>query len=374
MNGTRALAVLTLALAFVAEACGGGAGTPVATSSSATSTATQQDVAWAGDAASAKALADLYDAAKKANETQLVMYGRYTEAYRPIWDVFEKRFPGIKLTGKVLPGAGTTSTIQAEVSSGQHVGDLVMQGLETVEVAADANLLDPYEPVNLSSLTLGPDYQDKTRRFIAQFGDVFGVLYNTSKMKAADVPKTLKDLGDPKYKGYVIDDPKAGLVTSFCWMAMLASKKITEDELQGIKTNATVVQDATPYYQKLTTGELAMMPWAAHSRYVTLKGGGAPLEFSATPGLSILVLGGTGIIKGAPHPNVAKLFSTWFLTPEAQKALVDLGNSYALRTGTSYPSDWPNADQLNAAIPQIPPGKVHQALVDEIAFAGKVFK
>jgi iron(III) transport system substrate-binding protein len=228
--------------------------------------------------------------------------------------------------------------------------------------------------VNLGGLTLGPDIQDKQRRFIAQFGDTFGVLYNTSKLSANDVPKTLKDLGDPKHKGFVIDDPKAGLVTSFCWMAMLYSNKLPVDALEGIKANAVVVQDALPYYQQITTGQLAMLPWAAHSRYLGLKKAGAPVGFSATPGLAVVVLGATGIIKGAPHPNAAKLFSTWFLTPEAQKAIVELGNSVALLKGITYPAGWPDAQALNTAVPQIPPGKVHQALVDEIDYVKKVFK
>ncbi len=64
---------------------------------------------------------------------------------------------------------------------------------------------------------------------------------------------------------------------------------------------------------------------------ITLKNKGAPVEFSKTEGVlnSILV----GLVKGAPHPNTAKLYLNWLMSPDGQKVLGAAGRAPA-RHGT----------------------------------------
>lgn len=364
-RGMWAALAVALGLAAVVSGCGS------SSSSSAKPVSASGDTSWAGSAANARALVSLYNAATKAGQKQVVLYGPYAELYRPIWEDFHRRFPQLTVVGKVLPGSGTVASLAAEVHSNRHVGDIVMQGLEGVAVPADQGLLQPYRPPTIKGLP--KEYRDPQNRFVVQFGDVFGTLYNTKAMREGDLPTSLDSLTDPKYKGMVIDDPATSQVTTFSLVPIFSGDKLTQEFLRGLKANAKVVQSSTPYYNQVVTGQVKLMPWASHQRYLRLKQSGASVGFKAVPGMSSLVLGGTGIIKGAPDMEAAKLFQAWFLTPEAQNDLVTKGLSVGLMPDTKFPSDWPDYRALYEAEPQVPPQKFDETLQRFLAFIKPVF-
>lgn len=373
MRGRFALLV-TLLVAAIATGCGSSdddGGSTSSGSSTAAAAPASGDTSWAGSAENAKALQGLYDAAVKAGESEVVMYGPYAELYRPIWEDFNKRFPKIKVTPKVLPGSGTVATLKAEVSSGKGVGDIIMQGLEGVAVPADEGLLMPFEPPTIGDLD--KEYRDPENRYVVQFGDIYGTFYNTNKLKPEDLPKKLEDLTNPKYKGMIIDDPALGIVTAFSLLPIYQAKALSLDFMKGLKAVAKTVDDTTPYYNQINTGQVAMMPWGSYFRYRVDKEKGAPLGFDAVPGLSALILGGTGIVKSSPHPNAAKLWQSWFLTPEAQNLIVDKGKSVALMPGTKYPSDWPDYQKLYDAFPAVLPNDFHAQLSSFLDWVKPVF-
>lgn len=373
MRSWKRLAVAFFALLTVTlvAACGGSDDNGDTTSSNGSNGG--DDYAWAGSKENADAINELYEAARAAGDDQVVIYGPYAELYMPLWDHFHKRFPGIQVVAKTIPGAGTVATLQAEVSSGQGVGDMVIQGLEGVAVPAEEGLLMPFTPPNIDGLP--PRLQDDQGRFVIQFGDIFGTLYNTNELSEDELPDTLEELAtDENLKGFVIDDPALGAVSAFSLMPIFVDQGLDLDVLRQLKENAQVVDSTTPAYAELNTGQVKMMPWASHMRYLTAKDAGAPVGFRAVPGLSSLILGGTAIIKSAPHPDAAKLFQSWFITPEAQNALVNEGNSVALLDGVEYPSDWPDYQELYDAVPEILPLDFPKVKAEFQEFIKPVFK
>ena len=120
----------------------------------------------------------------------------------------------------------------------------------------------------------------------------------------------------------------------------------------------------TPLFNQLTTGTIAMIPWGGHARYLGLKQAGAPVAFFATPGLAVPVLAGTVVLNKAPHPNAARLFQAWFLTTEAQNAIVTLGNSYGLTPTVQLPAneaDWPKLGPIAEALKAVSPEQYMEA-------------
>jgi iron(III) transport system substrate-binding protein len=315
--------------------------------------ATAADAAWAGDAATADAIMRLYQAAGAAKQEQLVIYGAYSAAYRPLWDIFRTRFAGVSIVGTPVAGAPLITKLDAEFASGEHVGDVLMAGEMEVMSLVQAGRTQPYRPPNTGGLAAR--YTDPKGDFIIQFGDAFGIVYNTDKLKPSDLPRSVGDLIDPKYKGLMIDDPLAGGATTLCWAELYRAGKITPEQMRGIKENANVVPSMTPFFQMLTTGAVPMMPWAGHSRYLRLKTAGAHVGFRAIPGMGVPLYGATAIIKDAPNLACARLFQAWFLTPEAQSAIVTVGFSYGLMPGAAIPPDWPSFQQLIDALNQVPP-------------------
>jgi iron(III) transport system substrate-binding protein len=314
-----------------------------------------EDTSWAGGEANAQAITKLYDAAVAAKQEQLVVYGAYSAVYKPLWEIFQARFPKTAIVGSPVAGAPLITKLDAEFASGQHVADIVMAGMMEVLSLHHHGRSQPYQPPNIGGLA--SRYTDAQGDFIIQFADPFGIVYNTDKLKPDDLPKGINDLLDPKYKGMVIDDPLGGAATTLCWAELYRSKKITPELMKGIKANANVVPSMTPFFNNLTTGSVTMMPWAGHSRYLRLKEAGARVGFKAIPGMAVPLYGSTMVIKDAPNLKVAQLFQAWFLTPEAQNAIVKLGYSYGLMPGSSTPPDWPNFQQLVDALQAVPPSE-----------------
>jgi len=315
--------------------------------------AISQDSAWAGSDANARAVLDLYEAAKTANQTEVVVYGGYSAIYKPIWEVFAERFPGIAVVPNPSSGAALVSKLDAEFASGQHGGDVLMAGMTELLSTVAQERTDSFLPPNLAGL---PErYVDPQGKFVIQFADVFGLVYNTTKMTEADLPATAKDLLDPKYKGLILDNPLAGGASALCWIELYNSDLLDPATMRGIRDNATIVPSLTPYYANLTTGSVKMLSWGSFARYLKLKASGAPLDFRAVPGLVVPLYGGTAILKGAPNSAAAQLFQAWFVTPEAQQALITRGSSYPLLTGVETPADWPKLQPLVDALKTIAP-------------------
>ncbi|MGH3242026.1 MAG: ABC transporter substrate-binding protein [Spirillospora sp.] len=351
-----AMAALSLA---AASACGGG-GVGKAEASKQCADSASGDTAWAGDAANARALADLCERAAKAGQNQVVVYGAYAELFRPIWQDFTKRYPSIKIVPKVQPPGATVSAVQSEVSSGRQVGDALMLGLESVSVSADKGLLEPFEPATVDDLPTR--YRDSKQRFYVPYGDVYGFMYNKKKMSEADIPKTMADLVSGRLKGFVLDDPGLGVISAQSLMPIYKANKLTLDQMRGLKRNGKLVDSTRPYYDRLVTGETTMLPWASYMRHLRKEQAGAPVAFKAVPGLSSLLYGSSAVIKGAPHMDAAKLWASWMLTPEAQRLIASKGLNTPLRPGIKTPASWPDYHVLENAMPQIAPENFNRVL------------
>lgn len=312
---------------------------------------------WGGSAADEQAIMKLYEAAQAAGESDLVIYGAYTSIFRPIWDLFSKRFPKIVIVGNPVNGAQLAAKLDAEYASGQHAADIVTSGLTELMAAVEQKRATVYTPPNIASLPAR--YRDPQGRFVINYAELFGVIYNTDKIKAGDLPRTPADLLNPRYKGMIIDEPGSSRISDLVWIELLNSGKIDGAWIKAMKAQTTVVPSVTPFFAQVTTGTVSMIPWGGHARYLGLKQAGAPVGFYAPPGLAVPVLAGTVVLSKAPHPNAARLFQAWFLTPEAQNAIVTLGNSYGLTPTVQLPNnetDWPKlgpiADALKAVSPE----------------------
>jgi iron(III) transport system substrate-binding protein len=315
--------------------------------------AVAQDASWAGGDANARAVMQLYAAAKEAKQSEVVVYGGYSAIFKPLWEVFSARFPGMAVVPNPLSGAALVSKLDAEAASGQYGADILMAGMTELLSNVAKDRAQAFRPPNLGALP--QRYVDPQGRFVIQFADVFGVVYNTQKMTEADLPKSIKDLTDPKHKGMIMDNPLAGALIALCWIELYNSGKIDPPMMKALRDNATTVPSVTPYYANLTQGSVRMIPWGSFSRYLRLKEAGAPVGFRAVPGMVVPLYGGTAILKGAPNLKMAQLFQAWFVTPEAQMALVTKGYSYPLMPGVQTPPDWPKLQALVDALVPIAP-------------------
>ena len=107
-------------------------------------------------------------------------------------------------------------------------------------------------------------------------------------------------------------------------------------------------------FDRLAKGDDDMTALAEYSAYVLYKSRGADVEFIAPPeGLvaTPLIL---GAVNKAPHPEAAKLFIDWAMSPRGQKYYQDHPNLYygSLTNDPPAHADGPEAFRLQADLPE----------------------
>ena len=83
------------------------------------------------------------------------------------------------------------------------------------------------------------------------------------------------------------------------------------------------------------------------------------------------------MLNKAPHPSAARLCQAWFLTTEAQNAIVTLGNSYGLTPSVQLPSneaDWPKLGPIAEALKAVSPEQYMEAKATLAKVEGASFK
>lgn len=155
---------------------------------------------------------------------------------------------------------------------------------------------------------------------------IVGILYNTKLVKPEEAPKSLEDLTKPRWQGkWVMPDPSRHFTTG-AWLKNF-------DELYGSEAMAMIkklaaakpilVESFIPSAQKIISGEA--QAGITYLKYVHIFGkDGAPLDYARLP--KYLADGHhVGVQAKAPHPNAARLFEDFFISPEGMKILAQEG-------------------------------------------------
>ena len=146
-----------------------------------------------------------------------------------------------------------------------------------------------------------------------------GYAYNPKLVAAQDIPKSAKDFLKPIFKGKVItcypaDDDATlyayyTIIQKYGWSWM--------DEFIANKPN--FVQGHLGVARSIVTGD-NLVTFDGTTSVLDLKNKGDSIEFLASQEdlLPFFTLT-CALFKGAPHPNAAKLFQSWYMAPEQQK-------------------------------------------------------
>ena len=177
-------------------------------------------------------------------------------------------------------------------------------------------LLEKFVPANAGTVIPAVQNIDADGTYHVTSLGVVGITLNTSKVKAEERPKSWPDLVDPKWKNQVsVGHPAfSGYVGVWCYeMQRLYGWEYFE------KLNASKPQIGRSIQDTLTmlrSGERSLAAGATQTANEA-KSKGEPIEVVYPSDGTIVVVSPSGIIKGAKHPNAAKLFMEFMLTEEA---------------------------------------------------------
>jgi len=269
------------------------------------------------------------EAAKKEGKV-VVSIPVSAELRRGVEKAFKQRF-GIEPDLNVGRAASVIARIQQEAKAGAPYFDLHMGGSESMIAGLlSEGLLAPLEPAMILPEVTDPNnwwgghiWVDNAKRHIyASHAYQVELIWRNTDLVKPDEVRSLNDLLNPKWAGRIgYLDPRTPGAGASMWSFLWKLKG--EDYLKKLAGQKLVLgRDQRVLAESLARGKVALVVALSYYSILPFAKAGLPVKSVPIPRDESYVSGGSGnvaIIKGAPHPNAAKVFLNWFLGREGQE-------------------------------------------------------
>ena len=267
----------------------------------------------------------LIDGAKK--EGQVTFYTSNTWMATHVAQEFGKKYPFIKANVYRSDSKELLKRVTEEAAAGHQIADVVETSPDYMALLQSTGLFQEFLSPELAG------YDDDTRAK-GKKGVLYGnsrelyisLGYNTKIIAAADVPKSMKDLLDGKFKGKM---SIAGTTTGTQWIGAIIETFGMEflEKLAAQEINVQNISGAA-LSQLVASGEVPISPTIFNSTITVAKQKGAPVEWKPIDPV-IGTTGMSGLVGKAPHPHAGLLFLDYLFSKEGQLAVVKGGLSSA---------------------------------------------
>jgi iron(III) transport system substrate-binding protein len=265
----------------------------------------------------------LIEAAKKEGKLSFYSALELNTAER-LARTFEAKYPGI--------------AVRVERSGAERIFQRIAQeqgsGIKAVDVANSTDpahylewkkndWLAPYLPGEVVR-HFPADQIDPDGTYATACAWTEAIGYNTNLVKREEAPKGYADLLDPKWTGKMVK-AHPGYSGAILTTTFLLARDLGWPYLEKLARQKIMqVQSAADPPKKILLGERAVMADGNDYNLVLLKDQGKPVEVVYPAEGSPLIIVPSGIFRGAPNPNAARLFQSFFFSAEAQQMLVDV--------------------------------------------------
>lgn len=266
---------------------------------------------------------ELVKAAKE--EGKLIVYGSCEEEYLNAVCANFKSLYGIDVQAQRLSTGEVAAKIEEE--NGHPSADVWFGGTtDPYNVTSSKGLLEQYEPKNASHL-ISDKFKSTNKDWYGIYKGILGILYDKEELQRLklDVPQDYKDLIDPKYKGLIWSSNYNTAGTAKLIINTVIQKYGHDQGIQYLvdldKNIAQYTKSGSGPSKAIGTGECTIGIGMLHDgiyQIVDQEHENVGLQIPSS-GASYEV-GATAIFKGAAHPNAAKLWIEYALSP----ACVDL--------------------------------------------------
>ena len=298
---------LLLALVMVLSLCACGNSAPAATE------------APAAEPAAEPAADDLVSLAQA--EGELVVYGSCEEEYlAAACENFEKLY-GIKTTYQRL----STGEVQAKIEeeNGNPSADVWFGGTtDPYNVVAGEGLLEAYEAENASHL-LSDMYRDKDGYWYGIYKGILGFMVNTDELERMNLeaPQDWQDLLKDEYKGLIWLSNYNTAGTAKLVINTMIQKYGHDEGIQYLvdldKNIEVYTKSGSGPSKNVGTGECVIGIGFLHDGITQIIDNGYDnIELIIPSSGTSCEIGATAIFKGAAHPNAAKLWIEYALSPD----------------------------------------------------------
>ncbi|MET0500635.1 MAG: hypothetical protein ABW172_03840 [Candidatus Binatia bacterium] len=293
-----------------------------------------------------------WDKTVKAAEEEGALAIYITQAFEPVFrEVFQKRYPKIKVTTVTGRGFELSQRIMNERRAGKYLADLYVSGnITPLTVFHRAKILDPIKPLLLLPEVVETSgwfenkhhYDDPENSYIFVFEGTprsGEITYNSKRVNPSEI-KSYWDLLNPKWKGKIVSvDPLVSGPISAAQIFFYKHSELGPEFLRRLhaETDMAIVRSNEQLLDWLSAGKYSFGFGARDVDTAITQG--LPLnQFlpgSLKEGSSVTAYNGTlSFFSRAPHPNAARVAVNWLLSRDGQTAWLD----HNQKTGGLYDS------------------------------------
>lgn len=256
----------------------------------------------------------LYEAALK--EGELVWWDQHSMKEAAIWiQEFNKKYPGIKVSYYECTQEVCAEKFLSEYKAGRAKTDIMNPEpyMPFKEIALDNS--DIIKDANYPKELCTKDLKGVTTEYVA-----YVTAYNTNLISPQNVPKSWEDMLNPKWKGKISVEER---LKTFIYGTEQWGEEWVVNYLNKLRNqNPIYSKGSTQAQTLLSAGEFPILVSCNLHRIIIMAAEGQPIGFVPTSPIVFQGIDSTLIPKTASHPNTAKLFLRWWLSPEGQ-ALTD---------------------------------------------------
>ena len=261
----------------------------------------------------------LIDAAKA--EGELVVYGSCEEDYLAAACAHFEELYGIKVQYQRL----STGEVQAKIEeeNGNPSADVWFGGTtDPYNVVAAEGLLEAYEAENASHL-LGSQYRDPDGYWYGIYKGILGFMVNKDELARMNLeaPADWQDLLKPEYKGLIWLSNYNTAGTAKLVINTMIQKYGHDEGIQYLvdldKNIEVYTKSGSGPSKNVGTGECVIGIGFLHDGITQIIDNGYDnIELIIPSSGTSCEIGATAIFKGAAHPNAAKLWIEYALSPD----------------------------------------------------------
>lgn len=263
-------------------------------------------------------LDDLIAAAQE--EGELVVYGSCEEAYlSAAAQKFESLYD-IKVSFQRLSTGEVYTKIKEE--NGNPSADVWFGGTTDPynEATADG-LLEPYEAINAANL-VSENYRDADGNWYGIYKGILGFMVNNEELErlGIEAPQDWDDLLDPKYEGLItLSNPSTAGTAKLVINTMIQMKGHDEamEYFKELDKNISQYTKSGSGPSKMVgPGECVIGIGFLHDGIAQILNGYDNIGLIIPASGTSYEIGATAIFKGCAHPNAAKLWIEYALSPD----------------------------------------------------------
>jgi len=266
--------------------------------------------------------------APKPEDTLVVYTTVDQQTFAPWQKVFEEKYPGTRIQFFTDTPGNIFTKITTERAANKPTADVVMISLSLQLSLQNKGLLEQYNSPEAAAYPA--IFKDSTGHWVAAMLLPMLQVRNTALVPDSDVPHTVDQLVDPKWKGKdTIHDLTLGTVGTqyFATLKQYMGEQEWTSFMERLATNVQPIRKAAfeDVINPVASGEESIALSVYMHDFLGTKNKGAPVAAFTIDGLPVLTsLLPVGVVTNATHPVAARLFMDWILSKDGQTMV---GNS-----------------------------------------------